>query len=286
MRTTLLPLFVLLASTAAFAEPPDEDILRPRIPVGGMFFVGFDVGMNVSWFDGNPIYRAFFESEEESRAFRSAFGIEPLGAFYVGMRLTSNVRVRLRGDYDVRVADRTTTTIDDCPLHDAVTGEVIGTFPVDVEKSYALEIAYMSFSLVGEYHFDQAFVFAGPSWSMPLRRTFTETDRIVDPNSLCIYFADSPDTTRQIRAEASGTDNVGSIYGVTIGVGYKIEMASDLQLVPQIGLVFPFGSTLKTDEPFTFRGDTPGSAGEITTRLNRHMYFRTLQASIGLRYSF
>jgi hypothetical protein len=276
----------MFAATTLFAEPPEEDILRPRIPTRGSFFVGFDVGMNISWFDGNPIYRAFFNSEEESVAFRSAFGVEPFGGLYVGMRLTPDLRVRLRGDYDVRVADRSVTTTDQCPVHDAVTGEVIGSMPVDVEKEYSLEIVYGTISLVGEYHMGPAFIFVGPTWSMPLKRTFTETDRIIDPNSICVYFSDSPDTTRQIRAEATGIDNVNSVYGVTLGIGYKIDMGSDLQLVPQIGAGFPFGSALKTDEDYRFRGEDPGSDESITTRLNRHMYFRVLQASIGLRYSF
>jgi hypothetical protein len=286
MRKSLLLSLLFIATTPLLAEPPEEDILRPRLPTRGSFFIGFDVGMNISWFDGNPIYRAFFESEEESQAFRSAFGIEPFGGFYLGMRVSPSMRVRFRGDYDVRVADRETVTIDQCPLHDAVTGEVIGTVPVDVEKTFSLEIAYLTLSLVGEYHMGQAFLFAGPSLSRPLSRTFTETDRIVDPNSLCTYFADTPDTTRQIVATASGTDNLRSIWGVTLGVGYKIDMSSDLQLVPQIGAHFPFGSALQTDEDYTFRGESPGSEETITTRLNRHMYFRALQASIGLRYSF
>lgn len=286
MRTALLSLFILLLVTPLLAEPPEEDILRPRIPVHGTFFIGFDVGMNITWFDGNPIYRAFFESEEEAVMFRSAFGIEPFGGFYVGMRLTPSLRVRLRGDYDVRVAGRKGTTIDHCPLKDPITEEIIGTVPVSVEKEYALEVAYATISLAAEYKLGQVFLYVGPSWSMPLKRKFTETDRILEPGSVCIYFPETTDTTHVIRAEVSGTDNVASVWALKVGIGYTIEMGSDLQLVPQIGFDFPFETALVSEEPYPFRGEAEGSTGTYTTTLNKHMYFRAFQASIGLRYSF
>jgi hypothetical protein len=279
----LLTLFIL---SPAFAEPPEEDILRPRIPTRGRFFVGFDVGLNTTWFDGNPIYRAFFPSEEESRLFRSAFGFEAFGGAYIGMRITPDLRVRVRGDYDVRIADRKGTTVDSCPLIDAIDGRIIGSVPVAVEKEFRLEVSYITVSLVGEYRLGQAFVFVGPSWSMPVKRMFTETDRILDEESFCVYFANTPDSAREMTAEVTGADNVAPMIGVKLGVGYEIEMSSDLMLVPQIGIDLPFTSALKEDEDFSFRRADGTGEESITTRLNRHMYFRAFQASVGLRYSF
>jgi hypothetical protein len=285
MRTTLT-LFLLFASTfIARADPPEEDILRPRIPTAGTFFIGFDVGTNATWFDGNPIYRAFFDSEEESRLFRSALGFEPFGSLYLGLRFSPELTVRVRGDYDLRTAERKGTTVDSCPLIDAATGEQIGSVPVGVEKQFNLSVTYITFSLLGEYHLGQAYIFLGPSFALPVNRSFTETDRIVEESSFCTYFAGTPDSTRQIRADVDGTDNLSSVISLKLGVGYMIPMSSKLSLVPQIGLDLPFTTALVDDEPFTFHPAGGGARG-ITTRLNHHMYFRALQASIGLRYNF
>jgi hypothetical protein len=287
MKSTLQLILILFLALPALAEPPDEDILRPRIPTRGDFFVGFDVGLNTTWFDGNPIYRAFFPSEQESPLFRSAFGFEPFGSLYFGMRVTPDVRLRARFDYDVRTADRKGTTIDSCPLVDAVTGERIGNVPVEVEKEYKLSISYLTVALIGEYRLGQAFIYAGPAWSKPIKRSFAEDDRILDEASFCVYFAETGDSTREIRAELDGVENVASVIGVKVGVGYEIEMASDLVLVPQVGIDLPLSSALQSDEPFAFRAARSGADSPAnTTRLNQHMFFRALQASIGLRYSF
>ncbi|MBC8144372.1 MAG: outer membrane beta-barrel protein [bacterium] len=286
MRILLPVLLILTVVMPMRGDPPEEDILRPRIPTHGSFFVGLDVGLNTSWFDGNPIYRAFFPSEEESRMFRSAFGFEPFGSVYVGMRITPNLKVRVRGDYDVRVARRSGTTIDTCPIFDVTTSQVVARVPTEVQKDFELEISYLTFSVLGEYAMGQMFVFVGPSWSMPIKRSFSEVDQIVDPNSVGMFFSNTPDSTRQIRAERLGTDNVASVVSIKLGVGYIVPMSDNLSLVPQIGFDFPFGSALEDDEDFEFRKDPGPTSAGIVTRLNRHMYYRALQASIGLRLSF
>jgi hypothetical protein len=286
LTTLRIAALVMCIATAARANPPEEDILRPRIPTLGDFFVEVDAGLNVTWFDGNPIYRAFFPSEEESRLFRSGFGLDPYGSASFGMRLTPAIRLRLRADYDNRSMSRSGTTIDSCPLFDALTGVQIGSLPVEVDKSFSLAITYATISLLAEYRMDPLFIFLGPSYSIPLSRRFSEDDRITDDESICMYFHDTPDTTRHIRAEVEGIDNMSSVLGIKVGAGMLIPMSEELSLVPQIGLDLPLASALKQDEPYTFRPASGGGTGENGTRLNRHMYFRALQASIGLRYNF
>ena len=286
MRTILPLLLFLLAQATAFGNPPDEeDILRPRIPTHGLFFVEADAGTSITWFDGNPIYRAFFPSEEEARLFRSGFGVEPFGSFSFGVHLSSRLRIRLRGDYDVRVAERSGNTIDTCFSYDD-DGMRIGGLPIEVEKHFRLQITYVSVALLAEYSLSDLFMFFGPSWSTPIERVFTETNRITNPNSICAYFDNTADSTRQIRAVAEGTDNVANVFSLKLGAGYLIEMGEDFRLVPQIGVDYPFGQALNDDEEYDFRRDpNPGERG-ATTLLNRHMFFRALQASIGIRYSF
>lgn len=286
MRKFLSVLLVLAVASSLKADPPDEDILRPRIPKHGKFFVGADAGLNTSWFDANPIYRAFFPSEEESRMFRSAFGFEPFGSVSFGINFTQNIRVHIRGDYDARVAIRSGATVDTSTIIDAVTNEVVARIPTDVEKEYRLDVTYLTVSLLGEYSIDQLFIFLGPSWATPFKRTYTETDHIRDANSIGMYFSNTPDSTRDIVAEVSGTDNVSSILSIKLGVGYMIPMSEKLSFVPQIGFDFPFGTALKADEDYEFRSATGSGGGSLLTRLNHNMYFRALQASVGLRLSF
>ena len=91
MKRTLTALLVILmaAASPALADPPDEDVLRPRIGGRLGLFVEFDPGLNLTFLDGNPYVRPLFTSyEQETAIYRSALGISP----YLGISGDTNFR--------------------------------------------------------------------------------------------------------------------------------------------------------------------------------------------------
>jgi hypothetical protein len=61
MKVFVCLLVAVLAAAPAFADPPDEDVLRPYVPDNGKWFLQFDLGLNYTFLDGNPVVRGMFQ---------------------------------------------------------------------------------------------------------------------------------------------------------------------------------------------------------------------------------
>lgn len=290
MKSIILTALLLLAgaSSVAMADPPDEDVLRPRIATGGRWFIQFDLGLNVTWMNGNPALRPLFNYEERSTLFESASGISPLISGSVGYRFNPEWALVLRLDYDPRHTSNSATSIDTCQIRDKVSGQLLST-PTPTSKEFTFDVNYFSISLLPEFTIDNTYLFAGPTISLPLSRKLEETDRIIDTASACLYFAETPDSTR-IRSGSVATDkNMKTRISFKIGAGYNFRVAPTVTIVPQIGFDFGLTTALTTDaatgtfETMSLRNPSrPGSTGE-TVNINDQVRLNSLQASIGVR---
>jgi hypothetical protein len=276
----------MLSSAVAAANPPEEDILRPYVPIEGRFFFQGDLGVNANWFDGNPIFRAFFRSETEAPMYRSAVGFGALGAVSVGYTIGTSLRLRLRAAYDVRSADEQDVVIDSCPTIDPRAVNPFGNVPVAVDKRYSVSISYLTLGLTAEYLLERFFLFAGPAYGLPVEREFVETDQLLDGESACVYFPHTPDTARRIEARITGTDSVRARWSVRLGAGYIFGITPQLSLVPELAIDLPFSGILEAEQEFPFSPAGGEGGRNRKTSLNEQAIIRTLQATVGLRFTF
>ena len=274
-------LLLAVSAVPALADPPKEDVLRPRVLGPANFYFQLDVGLNLNLLDGNPYLRPLMSYEQETSLYNDAFGISPLVGLTVGYDFSPHFSLALRADYDPRYASRSETVNDTCETRDALTGNTIRN-PMPVAKDYEVDATYLSISLLPAYRFENLFIFAGPTFSVPFSRTIRETNTITDDGP-CYYLAPGPDTTRSITGSLGGSDNMNTRISLKVGVGYVLPLTSSLELVPQLGLDFAMNGLLGEDEDLVLSNAArPGSAG-ISVPINRQTIINSMQATIGLR---
>ncbi len=276
-------LLACLTTAAAWADPPEEDVLRPNVPSKGEWFAQFDLGLNYTMMDGNPVYRGRILGLENltSDFLESADGLAPLVSATVGYKFTPMFGLALRLDYDAKAAGRNETMVDTCELFDVV-NQTVFPAPFTVEKDYQVDLDYLTLSLLPSIHFDKFYLFAGPSVGIPLSSSIVETDRM-DDESPCSYFFTTDDSTKIVTGEAIGLEENLRV-AVKIGAGYTIDIADDISLVPQVGLDLGLTDAFKEDGLIAL--SKPGVEQPLQSLLfivNHAIRTTSLQASLGLR---
>lgn len=284
MRRTLalLAAGLITISYPALADPPQEDVLRPRLDGLIGLYVEFDPGLNFTLLDGNPYVRPLITSyEQETSLYRSAVGVAPYLGLSVGYEFSSHLGISFHAAYDDRLASNAGTMIDTCFLTDEITGNRVAD-RMEARKEYSVRTRYLSFALLPNYRFDNLVFFLGPTVSIPFSRRIQETNSIVD-DSPCYYLAPGPDTTRVITGTVSDIGNVSTRISLKLGLGYVFNMTEWVDLVPQLALDVGLTNLLKEDETLRMANPNgPGGAG-VVVPINHQIQLNTLQAIIGIR---
>jgi hypothetical protein len=275
-------MLLLVAATPALADPPNEDVLRPRTGGPGNLFLQLDAGLNLNWLNGNPYLRPLMSYEQETPLYKSALGLSPIIGLSLGYDFSPNFSLQLRADYDNRYVSRSASLIDTCVLTDAVTGNEVHN-PMPVSKSYSLSVSYLSISLLPAYRFDNLFIYAGPTVSLPLSRTLKETDNITDDGP-CYYLAPGPDTTKSVTGSLTNSDNVDTRFSLKVGVGYIFPVTSSIDFIPQAGFDFGLNGLFKNDENLVMSNPASAGATGISVPINHQSGINSLQVTLGLRF--
>lgn len=296
MRNLLRLLLFLLVSIPAIADPPDEDVLRPRLEGSSRFFIDLGLGLNITWMDGNPFFRDTFDSfEGPTDLFQSASGLGPLISLGIGYEFNQHLSLLLRADYDVRNTSNSGTTIDSCFLTDPVGGGRLSV-PFTASKEFNVDVSYISISLLPAYRFNQVFLYAGPSISIPLSRDVSETDQVTGDAS-CTYFSGTSDSSRVITGSLASDKNLKTRFSVKIGLGYVIGLTDNIDLVPQLAGDIGWTNTFAPDgsgaagqgEPMSMinpqRSSVAGTQSQIV-QVNDQIRLSSLQALLALRIHF
>ena len=275
-------MLLLVAAVPALADPPNEDVLRPHVGGPGNFFLQLDAGLNLNWLDGNPYLRPLMSYEQETSLYKSALGLSPILGLSLGYDFSSHFTLQLRADYDNRYISRSASLIDTCVLRDALTGNDIRN-PMPVSKSYSLSASYLSISLLPAYRFEDLFIYAGPTVSLPLSRAQKETDNITDDGP-CYYLAPGPDTTKSVSGSLDNSDNLDTRFSLKVGVGYIFPVSSSIDFIPQVGLDFGLNGLFKNDENLVMTNQaSPGATG-ISVPINHDSRINSFQVTLGLRF--
>lgn len=285
MRKTLLALLLSVAVVSpALADPPDEDVLRPRLEGDSRWFVELDPGLNISLLDGNPYMRPLITSyEQETSIYRSALGLGPYLGLSVGYEFSSHIGITLHAAYDARHTSNSGSMIDTCVMLDPVSGNQMRN-PMQVEKSYAVNASYLSFALLPNYRFERLFFFLGPAVSIPLSGRIEETNTIVD-DSPCYYLAPSDDTAKSITGSITDVDNFKTRISLKAGIGYIFNITPNIDIVPQLALDLGLNSVLQENDLLRLRNaERPATSTSLDIPVNAGMRINTLQAIIGIRF--
>ncbi|MBS1911134.1 MAG: PorT family protein [Bacteroidetes bacterium] len=281
MRRLLATILFLVSASYALADPPGEDVQRPHFESPGMWYLQFDLGVNISFLNGNPAFRQLTASENPTDLFNSASGLGPLFGVTVGYAFSDRFALSLGLDFDSRYVSRSADVVDPCPMINAVTGDTtLGT--TTERKSYDVLASYVSLPLMANFRFGKAFVFLGPTFSIPIRHRVTETDRILDSASACYLLFGTPDSTKELDGALDNNANLASRVSLKLGAGYTFELTKKISLVPQIAYDIGFSDLLKANEQDVFHSKATGTAfnGDI---INGAMRLSALQLSLGLR---
>lgn len=284
MKRTLTALLVIFMAAASpvLADPPDEDVLRPRIGGRIGLFVEFDPGLNVSFLDGNPYVRPLFTRyEQETTIYRTGLGISPYLGLSVGYEFSTHIGITLHAAFDRRFASNSGTMVDTCFLADPVSGNSQAN-RMEVRKDYGIGINYLSLALLPNYNFGDLFFFAGPTIAIPLTRKFEETNSIIS-DSPCYYLVPGDDTTKSITGALTDIGNVKTRFSLKFGLGYTFSVAPTVDIVPQLALDIGLSDVLKQDEMLRMVNAERPEGRSVDIPINRQMRINTLQALVGIR---
>lgn len=285
MKRFLLPILFAIAVSTALADPPDEDVLRPHLTGKSRWFYELDAGVNFNLLSGNPDYRARNELEGISNVFEQGTGISPLVGFTVGYELNPHIALAFRADYDPRWNSNSSTVSDTCLLRDPLDPTmVVGRSPIDVMKSYDVDITYLSLSLQARITFRRLFIYLGPSVSIPFSAKTSETDRIVDDSSSCSYAPLDPRAPKTTSATLSGSSSTAMRVALRLGLGYNIAIGEHWALVPQVGLDVGLSNTFAADQRLQFQTEPAPSTVTGNAAINPAVRLSALQATIGIQY--
>ncbi len=283
MKKILLPLLLVLAGSVALADPPDEDVHRPYIPSRGQLYTQFDLGLNLTFLDGNNEFRSRIPGEGPTTLYQSGNGLAPLLSATIGYEFNQTFGLAFRADYDVRSASNSGVTIDTCLLQD-VFGQITPV-PIEVDKDYSVSISYLSLSALAKLRFDNLYLFLGPTVSVPLSRDVKQTFRILDSGT-CAYFPFTTDSSKEITGSLTSAENMKQRLSFKFGAGYMIPLTRSVSLVPQLAYDLGLTDSFQNAEINTLA--KPGETEETTTLLvptvlNPKIRLSSLQATIGIR---
>ncbi len=284
MKRLLFPaLLMMIPLATALADPPDEDVLRPYFEGKRPWFFELDAGINMNLLTGNPVYRERNEFEGITNVFEQATGISPLVGLSAGYNLSSHVALVLRADYDPRWTSNSASMVDTCVFRDVSDPTlIVGRTPLSTQKEFGVDVDYLSISLLGRFTFRHLFIYAGPSFGIPIGGRTYETDRITDETANCSY--DPTDTTSPMvtSGEINGAGAASLRIGARIGLGYQVELDRNWSLVPQIGFDFGLNNVYSDDQPMPLQTANGATTGVAT--INRGLHIHSIQATIGIQY--
>lgn len=278
----LLAASLITVTYPVLADPPQEDVLRPRLEGLIGLYVEFDPGLNFTLLDGNPYVRPLITSyEQETSLYRSAVGVAPYLGLSVGYEFSSHLGISFHAAYDDRFASNSGTMIDTCFVTDEVTGNSIAN-RMEARKEYSVRTRYISFALLPNYRFDNILFFVGPTVSIPFSRRIHETNSIVD-DSPCFYLTPGDDTTRVISGAVTDIANVSTRISLKLGLGYVFNMTPWVDLVPQLALDVGLSNLLKQDETLRMTNPNRPEGSSVSVPVNHQIQLNTVQAIIGIR---
>jgi opacity protein-like surface antigen len=279
--------FILIPAAALLADPPGEDVLYPESTIvntaAGNLFIQLDAGATQSSLQGNKGFHAPDADPDVVPGYlKSSNGVAPNVGLTLGYRFNKSFSLGLRVDYDSRHVANNGTFQTMCTEYDPENGDAVEEHLVDVQDKYEATVDYLSISALPSVHFDDFFVFAGPSIGIPLSRTIKQSNTLTDPGS-CEFFYGSSSATKSISGTLDGKTNLKQRIALKLGVGYLFPLTGNVGLVFQAGADVGASDLLEKDEDLMLRNPAVTGGPSAPSTINAAMRFHSAQGSIGLR---
>lgn len=243
--------FVILFMAAAIsAVAQDEDVLRPNgrpdgsssssssasIPIIFGLEGGLQYNMMSQPMDG-------FRSSSPFRTFEEGSGLSPYAAIMVDFGVAPTVGIQLRMGWDPKFFENSFDSQQDCI--DETTGDVpIAT----VRSKYSGEISYLNIGASIRWNVTKGlFILAGPVASFS-NSTFKETldEEVLSPEECYFNFGTPQQSKTRSQTIESDTTAQGTRIGLEAGVGYMIDLGSNISLVPRVEYQYMFTPLVKS----------------------------------------
>lgn len=280
LKASLL-LGLLCAHLPLLADPPSEDVLRPVVPSSARYYLEPHIGLNLTQMSADPVVRAQIPGEGDLDIYRSASGIAPFVGLTVGYQINRIGGIELDLSYDGRRASNSGSTLDGCEVIDTVAGgSTIVLRPTD--KEYTVGVDYFTIALSGTLTFDQFFLHAGPSISVALGSTFTETMRWSGEDPECRYFYQTVDESLEIVGTPDTLESAVKV-AFRLGAGVIISIADGVEMIPRVSYDLMLSDAFTHSGGYTLRREGTVSPNVLTSEYSGAITLSALQASLGIR---
>ncbi len=292
-RALLAIAIIGIGATTAHADPPGEDILYPGTSGsrGGSsepkFYLQLDLGVNQSELYGANGFHGSDVTNDPVLGFqKSSNGVAPFAGLTLGYRFTPSFSVGVRLDYDAYFASNEGEATATCTTYDPDSGEMLGQHDVPVQDIYEAGASYIGISILPAAHFGDFFIYAGPSYAVPLARDIRQTFAVPTTDDECQFFYTDFDATRTVSGKLSGSDNMLERLALKLGLGYARQIAPNLDLTFQAGYALGVSDLLSADETMDLRNPDVSAGSVQQSLLHRNLRFNAIQGSLGLRVNF
>ncbi|MFP4527540.1 MAG: outer membrane beta-barrel protein [Candidatus Kapaibacterium sp.] len=223
-----------------------EDVLRPEGKPGGYDYeyayaqpgitFGGEVGLNYNMFSSDMSWSPPL-ANSPLQAYSEGWGLSPYFAVLIDVPISPKYGFQFKIAGDSKYFSNSHVGVADC--YDEFTQEV---YDMDEELEYSISGSYLGASLLFRANFTpQFFLLAGPVLQIPIG-DFTQDVTIRVLNSDCVL--DNGEQTDIINAPV---DELNTRVGLEAGIGYKIPIARQVWMVPQLRLQYMF-TTFTPDE--------------------------------------
>lgn len=272
-----------------------EDVLRPNGRTEGepskprekksksSWILGLEAGVNFNMYS-ETVTGAFDNSQY--RIAESASGLSALAGIFVGYEIAPKWTLGARLLYDPKYISNTNpAVVIECEqglFPTKVEGGINSTL-VEVEGKFEASISYLTIQPLIQYaatpnlfiQFGPVLQFAIDSLEYTNTQTFAE-------GSECTFDPGTPFESRVRSLTLRRTPDNAFRFGLDLGVGYKIALAKNINLVPRVGYQFmltPFQNDTEIDDD-----SRPVTEGLRSITVTDSM-LRSLQASLSLWFT-
>jgi len=292
-RALLAIAIIGACATTAHADPPGEDILYP----GGAesqgasperkFYLQLELGTNQSELYGANGFHGSEVTNDPVLGFqKSSNGAAPFAGLTFGYRLASFFSIGVRLDYDEHFASNEGDATATCTTYDPDTGEPLGQHDVRVRDIYEARASYIGVSILPTVNIGDFFIYAGPSYAVPISRIIRQTFSVPETDDECQFFNTNFDATRTVSGELTGSSNLLDRVALKAGVGYAWHILPRFDVTFQAGYSLGLSDLLAADEMMELHNPDVAGGSVEPSLLHHNLRFSAIQGSFGMRLNF
>lgn len=242
----ILLLVILLSSIMLLDLSAQEDVLRPRGRIEGSvqktdmakdspWAFGVELGANYNMFSQDvnwdpQIDNSIFDVYSEGDGFSLVLG------GFIDYSLTDKIGIHSKLLYDTKDFSNNTTGSVDCPTYES--GVLVDFTVTDADIEFDYNLLYFNIELLLRYEaIENLQLFIGPTFQFGFGDVDATESITLDENNDCFFYENVFDPTSnrsKTTAVQSTLENASARIGLSLGLGYQVNVTEKVFIVPQL----------------------------------------------------